>query len=196
MPAQPLKALNERHHRFIFYYLQDLNAARAARLAGFSEKSADRIAHDLLKDPLVQEELQRQRDELAQQVSVTPALVLREYMRVAFAQLSHVAQWDQDGLQVKPSAELGPDEIAAISEMSTVQIALGEDSCILKTTTKVKLHAKLKALDAIVRHLDLKLLPDERPDASGGKPRGVAGALSPEDLRQIKQQVYGIEDTD
>lgn len=193
MPHQHLKALNERHYRFIASYLEDLNAARAARRAGFSSKSADRIAHDLLKDPLVQQELNRQRDELAKEVGVTPALVLREYMRVAFAQLSHLAEWDEDGLHVKPSAALRPQEIAAIMEMSSItRTSEGGET----TTIKLKLHSKLKALDAIARHLDMKLVSPGDPDAAreGKGKRGVSDVLTPEDLRRIKREVYGLEE--
>ncbi len=201
MAVQPLHALNERHHRFIAYYLEDLNASRAAKRAGFSEASAPWIGYQLLQDPLIQEELGRQRDELAQTLHLTPELVLREYMRIAFAQLAHVADWDEAGLKFIPSDEIDPDAGAAIAEMTTIKVEFGssgEGECgsLLKTTTKVKMHAKLRALDAIVKHLNLKLLAPPTGDGEGDKNRSVSDALSPEDLRRIRRDVYGLQDPD
>ncbi len=197
--VQPLHALNERHHRFIAYYLEDLNASRAAKRAGFSETSAPWIGYQLLQDPLIQEELARQRDELAQTLHLTPELVLREYMRIAFAQLSHVAGWDEAGLKFIPSDKIDPDAGAAIAEMTTVKVEFGsgddEGGSLLKTTTKVKMHAKLRALDAIVKHLNLKLLTPT-DGSEGDKNRSVSDALSPEDLRRIRRDVYGLQDPD
>ncbi len=199
--VQPLHALNERHHRFIAYYLEDLNASRAAKRAGFSQTSAPWIGYQLLQDPLIQEELSRQRDALAQTLHLTPELVLREYMRIAFAQLSQVADWDEAGLKFIPSDEIDPDAGAAIAEMTTVKVEFGgsgddEGGSLLKTTTKVKMHAKLRALDTIVKHLNLKLLAPPTDGSEGDKNRSVSGALSPEDLRRIRRDVYGLQDPD
>lgn len=78
MVVQPLKALGERHHRFIAYYLEDFNASRAAKRAGFSEKSSPWIGHQLLQDPLIQNELKRRQQTLADELHINLYTVARE----------------------------------------------------------------------------------------------------------------------
>src|SRR6478672_9000574 len=55
----------------------------------------------------------------AAQLGITPERVLREIMRVAFSDISRVAEWrtGEEGLQVKKSTELDPDDAAAIAEI-------------------------------------------------------------------------------
>src|ERR1700687_542557 len=48
---------------------------------------------------------------------ITPARVLREYARIAFADLRDIAGWGPDGLEIKPSSELTPAAAAAIAEI-------------------------------------------------------------------------------
>ncbi|MDA1349821.1 MAG: terminase small subunit, partial [Chloroflexi bacterium] len=42
--------MNARQHRFVEAYLVDPNAAEAARRAGYSQKTADRIGSRLLRN--------------------------------------------------------------------------------------------------------------------------------------------------
>ncbi len=164
MPAQPLKKLNEQHRRFVHHYLEDYNAARAARLAGYSAKSADRQAHDLLKDPLVRELIKERQAEIEAELNLSLAMIMREYKRVAFANLERVATWDKDGkLLVKTPEELTPGDLAALCEISNVTI---EKEGMTKVTQKVKMYNKVPALDRLAR-LYTALSPDGDEDAGG-----------------------------
>jgi phage terminase small subunit len=50
--------LNDQQKLFVAYYVQCWNATKAAKLAGYSEKSAHAQGHDLLKHPEIQAEVQ------------------------------------------------------------------------------------------------------------------------------------------
>lgn len=80
--------LNEKQKRFVLEYLVDLNATQAAIRAGYSEKSASRIAVELLNKTQVSEEIQKQRAKLQNKLEITQERVLEELAQVAFARAS------------------------------------------------------------------------------------------------------------
>ena len=85
----------------------------------------------------------------ATQLGITPGRVLREMMRIAFSDLSRVAEWKtgEDGLQVKKSTELDPDDAAAIAEIVA--------SAATGTIYRIKMHDKTPGLLMIARCLDM-----------------------------------------
>ena len=97
----------------------------------------------------------------AARLGITPERVLAEYARIAFASLRDIAEWGpgKDGLQVKPSGDLTPDQVAAIAEI----VASASSGKIYR----IKMHDKKPVLDAIARHLGLleKLRSDEDEQA-------------------------------
>lgn len=60
--AQP-RRLTPMQRLFALEYIVDLNGTKAAIRAGFSERTAAQQAHQLLQNPLVREEIDRQMDE-------------------------------------------------------------------------------------------------------------------------------------
>jgi hypothetical protein len=81
----------------------------------------------------------------AKRLGVTVEKVLREYARIAFADLRHIVWWDDEGLHVK--ARLSKADAAAIAEISTGTTGKGP--------VRVKLYDRKAALDAIARHLGM-----------------------------------------
>jgi hypothetical protein len=71
--------------------------------------------------------------------------VLREYARIAFADLRHIVEWDEQGLHVKE--HLSKADAAPISEITAGSAGKGP--------VRVKLYDKKAALDAIARHLGM-----------------------------------------
>jgi len=68
---------------FVREYLVDLNAKQAAIRAGYSPKTAERIAHQLLKEtPLVAAEVQKAMDKRAAKVELSAEYVLSGIRRV------------------------------------------------------------------------------------------------------------------
>ena len=72
----------------------------------------------------------------------------REFARIAFADIGEIAEWDEDGIALKPSAALSPDDRAAIAQL---KVKPGKDG--IKAT--VKLHSKQRALDSLAKLLGL-----------------------------------------
>ena len=109
----------------------------------------------------------------AAQLGITPERVLLEMLRVAFSDLSRVAEWQtgEDGLQVKKSTELDPDDAAAIAEI-VASAATGR-------IYRVKMHEKTPGLLMIARCLGMLAKPaptqnEDEPtedEASGARQR-------------------------
>jgi hypothetical protein len=87
----------------------------------------------------------------AARLGITRERVLREYGRMAFANLRDVVEWDAEGLEVKPSKRLTDDNAAAVAEIVTA--ASGGKPY------RVKLHGKKPSLDAIARYLGMTPAP-------------------------------------
>lgn len=85
----------------------------------------------------------------AAHLGITPERVLSEMIRVAFSDLSRVADWQtgEDGLQVKKSTELDPDDAAAIAEI-VASAATGR-------IYRIKMHDKTPGLLMLARCLDM-----------------------------------------
>jgi Terminase small subunit len=93
----------------------------------------------------------------ARRLGITAERVLQEYARIAFSNIQDVVEWDDQGMRVKPSADLSDDTRAAIAEI----VASAKTGSIYR----VKLYGKKPVLDALARHLGLlpplKQAPDE-----------------------------------
>ena len=76
-------ALTARQKMFVSEYLIDLNATQAAIRAGYSEKYADRIGHELLEKTRVKEAIQEQMKARQQRTLVTADYVINMIRSVA-----------------------------------------------------------------------------------------------------------------
>lgn len=139
--------LNEKQRRFAEEYMVDMNATRAAIRAGYSEKTAPSQGSRLLKNAKVGNEITRLRQGLTDRTAITAERVLEEYRRVAFASMPAYIESTDGTCSLQSVADLSEEDAAAISEVVHTAGPNG--------TTKVKLHNKLAALDALARHLGL-----------------------------------------
>lgn len=137
-------------------YIVDLNGTRAAKRAGYSRKTAGSIAGENLKKPEIQARIRQLLDERAKRTFLTADQVVLELQKIAFASLVDYVTIGPDGLPYVDMSDIGPDELAALSEATIDQYweGKGEDAReILKV--KVKQHDKLKALDMLAKHLGM-----------------------------------------
>jgi hypothetical protein len=81
----------------------------------------------------------------AARLKVTPERVLREYARIAFADLRHIVDWNDQGMHVKE--HLSEKDAAPIAEIVAASSGKGP--------YRVKLYDKKAALDAIARYLGM-----------------------------------------
>lgn len=96
-PEQP-KDLTPKQEKFVAAYIGEarFNATLAAKIAGYSEKSAARIGYDLKKTPSIRARI----DELLEANSLTATEILRELSDVAMRGLHEfieITRYDKDG---------------------------------------------------------------------------------------------------
>ncbi len=130
--------------RFVQEYIKDLNATQSAIRAGYARGSAKVTGSRLLSKANVQAALAQEQRRAAERAHVDQDRVLREYIRIAFADIRQIVQWDDTTVTLRKSSEVPPALGHAIAEVQ--QTANG---------VRVKLHSKLQALDALAKHLGL-----------------------------------------
>jgi len=137
--------LTEKQKRFVQEYLVDLNATQAAIRAGYSEKSAARIAVELLNKTQVSAELQKAMKNRQKRVEITQDMVLAELAAIAFANGADFAAINRNGLvRLVPTDTLPDDKKKAIASIKEGQYG-----------TEVKLYDKVRALEMLGRHLGM-----------------------------------------
>lgn len=159
-------SLTPKQERFVEEYLISLNASDAARKSGYSQKTAGSIAHENLKKPEIQRALAERKAELAESVAVTPELVMKELAAVGFSNLSDFLSWDQTGVCFKDSADIPPELLGAVAEVTEQTGKNGR-------TMRLKLHDKLKALGVLSDILGLRseMAPKVQINVITGVPR-------------------------
>jgi phage terminase small subunit len=137
--------MTPRKQAFVDHYVTSLNATHAAKAAGYSTKTAKQAGSRLLTDVDVQAAIRTIQQQAHDQAGITAEQISRELGRLAFAKISDVVSWDGDGLTLTPSAELSPDVLAAISDISETETKSG------RRVLRVKMHSKTTAIELLTR---------------------------------------------
>ena len=143
--------LTAQNKRFCEEYIIDLNGTQAAIRAGYSERSAGSIAHDLLKKPEIKTYIQRLQLARSLRTQITADRVLSELAAVAYANVSDVVIADKNGIVITDLEELPLETQSAIAEVSSFTKTTVEGG--ETTSTKIKMHDKLGALKLLAQHL-------------------------------------------
>lgn len=144
--------LTPKQQMFVEEYLIDLNATQAAIRAGYSVKNAGKIGPELLGKTRIKQAVDKALAARSRRTGITQDRVLAELAKIAFADMSTFVRWGPDGITLVPSDTLDGDDTACVSEISEVEIQTDFGT---KKTTKIKLHDKRAALEALGKHLGL-----------------------------------------
>jgi len=148
--------LTPKQELFCREYLIDLNATQAAIRAGYSEKTANRIASQLLSKLDIQEFLQEARDERNESVKTDSEYVLRRLREID--ELDIIDIMDDSLMTFKPLSEWPKSWRISISgiDIQTIISGNGDDEPIEKLVRKIKWPDKTKNLELIGRHVGVK----------------------------------------
>ena len=162
-----MTGLRPKQQRFVEEYLVDLNATQAALRAGYSPKSAGRIGREQVVNPPVAAAIQEAQAARSQRTAITADRVLLELAAVAFSDLRQLATWGPEGVVLTASDTLSAPAARAVQEvLSTTKTRTcvtteGQTTETVEVQTRLKLHNKLQALEALGKHLDLFRAPTE-----------------------------------
>ncbi|MEM6753713.1 MAG: terminase small subunit [Cyanobacteria bacterium P01_C01_bin.38] len=165
MPKKNKYGLTEKEMRFVEEYLIDFNATAAYSRAGYKSENYDLLRYEgsrLLTKPNIANALNHFKAERSRKVGVSQQRVMQELARIAFACITDVTQIKHGEMVLnmeEPSkddflAHLDwQDRLAAVAEIDERIITDSEGN--QKSTYKIKLHDKNKALSMLMKHLGM-----------------------------------------
>ena len=133
--------MTSKNQIFVHEYLIDLNATQAAMRAGYRRSYARRACYMLLRKPEIAKAVEDGMAARSRRLEIDGDRVMREYAKIAFANIGNLAVWGKDGVELRDHTEISEDDAAAIVELSI-------DG---KHRGRIKLHDKRAALDALGR---------------------------------------------
>jgi phage terminase small subunit len=150
--AKAETGFKQRRTRFVKEYLLDQNATRAAKEAGYSEKTAYSQGQRLLKDAEISAAIESENERINSKLDLTLERVRQEIARLCY--YDPRKYWNPDG-SAKPLTELDEDSARAISgfEMAELFSGSGEERAAVGYIKKFKLADKTRALELASRHL-------------------------------------------
>lgn len=152
-----VKQLTPRQERFVEEYMIDSNATQAAIRAGYAVKGAEVTGCKLLRVPKVQALVDQKRTALAKRTEVSAERVIAEYCKIAFADMKDYVTIETATGNVRLDfSKIPMGGTAAIAEITQEEFTdgVGQEAREVKRT-KFKLYDKLRALDALAKHLGL-----------------------------------------
>lgn len=153
------KPPSERERRFIEAFMGEAagNATEAARLAGYSPKSARRIGTRLSSKVHIRAAIEQRQSVREQQSDIDAARVIKELARIG---LSDVRKLFREDGGLKAFKDMDDDTAAALAGVDVVEMAGGAKiggaegvQHVAMFTKKVKFWDKPKALEMIGRYL-------------------------------------------
>lgn len=146
--------LTDKQASFVNEYIIDLNATQAAIRAGYSAKTANKIACNLLTKVDIQNSISERMKKREERTEITQDRVLQEYAKLAFFDARKL--FNADGTP-KPINELDDDTAAAVAGIDVLEEfeGTGDDRKFIGYTKKYKITDKKGALDSVARHLGM-----------------------------------------
>lgn len=140
-------------------YLIDFNATRAAKAAGYSEKTARKIGSENLTKPDIQEQIQKEVKAREYRTEISADRVLQEYALLGFSDIQHYIEIGEDGQVTTKRFDEMPEHasraIESISEDRIIRENPDGTQIIVHDKYKFKMHSKTHALEKLFKHLGL-----------------------------------------
>lgn len=139
------KRLTVKQERFVEEYCKDFNATQAAIRAGYSTKTANRIASENLSKLDIKKAIDERIKERKEKLEITEKEIIAELAKIAF---SDVAKLYEPNFELKDIATLPNELTASIKEIVKIETEKG-------TRVAAKLYSKESALELLGKHLGM-----------------------------------------
>ena len=156
--------LSAKQQLFILEFLVDKNATQAAIRAGYSVRTARKIATENLSKPVIKAAIDTEIEKQKARITFTADQVLEELARVGFADMKDFVEIDEGGtiraLPLDTLAEGKSRIIKKVKEKRVIRSTKGTESNpdgdqILDAMFEFELCDKVKSLELLARHLGL-----------------------------------------
>jgi phage terminase small subunit len=146
--------LTPKQQRFVEEYLVDLNGTQAAMRSGYSARTADRIAHELLRKPAVAAAVAERMRARSERVGASSEWVLRRLYAEAEADLADL--YDEQGNLKHPDEWPAIWRTGLVAGIETFQAPTGEVDAdgkrVYGTVRKLKLADRTRIVELIGKH--------------------------------------------
>lgn len=139
--------LNQRQELFCREYIKDLNGTQAAIRAGYSPKTADRMAYELLKKPEIQAFVLQSKAERVEEVKIDANYVLKRLIEIDEMDVADILD---DGGDFLPIRKWPKTWRTTLSGLDIAIINSGDTEAIIK---KIKWPDKVKNLELLGKHI-------------------------------------------
>lgn len=158
------KLKNAKQEKFCRHIAAGCSQAEAARLAGYSEKYANRSAYQLMQIDAVQNRVQELRKIECKKVDVSRERVLAEFAAMAFADIADYVEIDEEITKnfkgedvkracvvLKKTADIPPAKRKAIASIKQgrygIEISFYDKNRALENITRIKGYAEQNTSD-------------------------------------------------
>ncbi|BAL21499.1 PBSX phage terminase small subunit (plasmid) [Bacillus cereus NC7401] len=153
--------LSEKERLFCLYYVKYFNGTQAALKAGYSKDGAHVQASRLLRRERVSSYIKELKGELVENVFVEAMDVLKEYIKIAFADITNYLNFGQREITIQDDD--GNEVTRLVNFVDLYEADMVDGSIITEVKQgrdgiSVKLADKMKALDKLSQYFDL--VPD------------------------------------
>ena len=139
--------LNQRQEMFCREYIKDLNGTQAAIRAGYSPRTADRMAYELLKKPEIQAFVLQSKAERVEEVKVDANYVLKRLIEIDEMDVADILDDGGDFLPIRKWPKVWR---TTLSGLDIAIINSGDTEAIIK---KIKWPDKVKNLELLGKHI-------------------------------------------
>ena len=163
------KKLTVKQKNFCHEYVVDWNASRAARVAGYSEKTARLTGNENLSKPYIKQYLDFIKNDFEMLCGISKTKQIRELQKIAYSSIAHLhLTW----IKLKEFDALTDDQKASIESIETKTDTIKKGKGFLKINfVKIKLHSKQAAL-AEINKMQAYYEPEKREVKHSGEIKG------------------------
>lgn len=144
--------MNYRENQFVFEYLVDYNATQAAIRAGYSERSAGAIGHELLKKPKILEAVAAAAEGRLERAKINADYVLERLLEIDQMDIADILT---DGGELLPPNQWPKVWRTYISGMDLAELFEGQGSEreLVGVLKKIKWPDKVRNLELLGKHV-------------------------------------------
>lgn len=140
--------LNEKQKKFCREFIIDFNGTQAAIRAGYSKKTANRIANQLLSKLDIQQYIAHLKFQAVSKYEITTEKIVQEFAKIAFVDITDAYKNWMTLKEFETLKKEKPEICVCISEISTKTDYTREDGQIKGKVeyVRLKFHSKVEAL--------------------------------------------------
>lgn len=174
------KKLTNKQIRFCLEYIFDWNAARAARDAGYKEKTAKITGYENLTKPYLLEYIELIKHDYEINLNLSKSMVIQEHMKLAFTSIAH---FHKTWMDRKDFDDLTPEQKACIQKIKTEKTGI-------KESVYIELYDKGKALESIAKLMGYN--EADKHQHSGDLQIGAIPELSEQEIESTVEKLNGL----